>query len=94
METRQRSIGYLERLASELAKRDFAASVIASTSRPYLKAANPDSPTLSERIYCQTAPDGSWCFWWPSRQPIGSVDDMETVTGKIMVVLRSVEGTS
>jgi hypothetical protein len=28
----------------------------------------------------------------PWRQPIGSVDDLETVTGKITVVLRSVEG--
>ena len=93
METRQQSIGYLERLASELAKRD-SGQRHRHPHPPYLKAANPDSPTLSERIYCHTAPDGSWCFWWPSRQPIGSVDDMETVTGKIMTVLRSVQGTS
>lgn len=37
--------------------------------------------------------DESLCFWWPCRQPIGSVDGLETVD-EIMMVLRSVERQS
>jgi hypothetical protein len=94
MESRERCIECLERLASELTKRGFSASVTASGNRAHLQATNPDSPTLTERVYCQTAPDESWCFWWPWRQPIGSVDDPEMVAGKIMTVLRSVQSPS
>ncbi len=43
---------------------------------------------------CRPAEDGSWCFWWPWQQPIGSTDDLAVVASKIMTVLRSVEGTS
>jgi hypothetical protein len=46
---------------------------------------------LNERIHCQQAADDSWCFWWPWRQPIGSVDDLDSVAGKITAVLRTVE---
>lgn len=94
MESREPCIRCLERLAGELTKRDFSASVAASSDQPHLQVANPDSPTLNERVYCQTASDGSWCFWWPWRQPIGPVDDTETAAGKIMTVLRSVQGAS
>jgi hypothetical protein len=31
-------------------------------------------------------------FLWPWKQPIGSVDDLETVAGKIAEVLRPVAG--
>ncbi len=53
---------------------------------------NPDHRDLNERVFCRPADDGTWCFWWPWRQPIGSVDDLEVVAGKIMAVLRTVEG--
>jgi hypothetical protein len=45
-------------------------------------------------VLCRPAEDGSWCFWWPWQQPIGSVDDIEAVSSKIIGVLRSVEGAS
>jgi hypothetical protein len=54
---------------------------------------NPNHRELNERVFCRPADDGTWCFWWPWRQPIGSVDDLETVVGKIMAVLRTVEGS-
>jgi hypothetical protein len=94
MESRERCITCLERLASELTKRGFSANVTVTGNRPHLQVINPDSPTLSERVYCQTAADDSWCLWWPWRQPIGCIDDLELVAGKIMTVLRSVQGTS
>jgi hypothetical protein len=83
-------ITHLERLATALAQRGLDARVVKST-RPYVKAANPSTPELNERVLCRVADDDSLCFWWPWRQPIGSVDDLETVVAKITTVLRSVE---
>jgi hypothetical protein len=83
---------YLGRLADELSKRQFTARLEGRGSGQYLVVENPDHPDLNERVHCQPAEDGAWCFWWPWRQPIGSVDDLETVAGKIMAVLRTVEG--
>ena len=91
-ENQEQGRTYLERLADELTRREFTAELITRKSRPHLMVANRDNPGLSERVLCYSAEDGSWQFWWPWRQPIGSVDDLETVTGKITVVLRSVEG--
>jgi hypothetical protein len=85
---------YLTRLAKVLAKREFATRPGGGQKHPYLKVMNPDAPELNERVLCDQAEDGSWCYWWPWRQPIGSVDDLEAVTNKIASVLRSVEGES
>jgi hypothetical protein len=49
---------------------------------------------LAERVLCRSAEDGSWCFWRPWQQPIGSADDQAAVSTKIMTVLRSVQGAS
>jgi hypothetical protein len=84
-------ITHLESLAAELTRRGLAARVVARGTQPYAKVANPDTPELNERVLCRAADDDSLCFWWPWRQPIGSVDDLETVVGKITAVLRSVE---
>ncbi len=83
---------HLARLAEELVKREFTARLTGTGRHSYVRVANPDAPTLNERVLCAPAADGSWCFWWPWRQPIGSVDDLETVVGKITAVLRAVEG--
>ena len=83
---------HLERLADELGKRQFSARLVSHRSAHYLVVANPESPDLNERIHCQQAADDSWCFWWPWHQPIGSVDDLDSVADKITVVLRTVEG--
>jgi hypothetical protein len=85
-------IAYLEQLAGELARRGLSAAVIVKGRRPCVKVANPDTPALNERVFCDQAADGSWCFWWPWRRPIGSADDLGAVAGKIMTVLRSVQG--
>ncbi len=85
---------YLSRLAGELRKWQFNARFGGSGSDRYLIVENPDHRGLNERVFCRPADGGTWCFWWPWRQPIGSVDDLETVTGKIMAVLRAVEGGS
>ncbi len=87
-------IAHLERLAAELTRRGLSARVVARSARQYVTAANPDTPELNERVLCRRADDESLCFWWPWRQPIGSVDDLETVVGKITAVLRSVESQS
>jgi hypothetical protein len=85
---------HLERLAAELGRRGLDAQIVAKGSRPCLKVANPGTPELNERVLCRRAEDQSLCFWWPWQQAIGSVDDLETVAGKITAVLRSVEGGS
>jgi hypothetical protein len=82
---------HLGSLATELRGRGLDARVVARGAQPYVKVANPDTPELNERVLCRHADDDSLCFWWPWRQPIGSVDDLETVADKITAVLRSVE---
>jgi hypothetical protein len=83
---------HLRRLAAELARQGLGVQVVTKGGRPYLRAANPETPELNERVLCRAAEDHSLCFWWPWQQPIGSADDLETVVGKIAAVLRSVEG--
>jgi hypothetical protein len=85
---------HLRCLAVELERRGFASRLLDAAGVPCIKVANPDSPELNERVLCSPAADGSWCFWWPWRQPIGSADDLPAVSRKIMTVLRSVQGAS
>jgi hypothetical protein len=87
----QQQLAYLQILAEELRNRGFASSLV-KARQPAIKVANPDTPELSERVLCRPAQDGSWCFWWPWQQPIGSADDLPAVCQKITTVLRSVEG--
>jgi hypothetical protein len=83
---------YLERLADELARREFTAEVVIKGTKSYLKVANASTPKLKGQVLCQQGEDGSWAFWWPWQQPIGPVDDLDAVVAKIASVLRSVEG--
>ncbi len=92
MEAREEQLAHLERLAQALDPGMFTADVVGVISRPHLKVASAGDPALNERIYCEQADDGSWVFRWPWRQPIGAVDDLDTVTGKIAEVLRPVVG--
>jgi hypothetical protein len=85
---------HLRSLAEELRTRGFVTELLENTSRPSVRVANPDSPDLTERILCGPGRDGSWCFWWPWQQPIGSADDLANIAEKITTVLRSVQGTS
>lgn len=95
METNSEKLTYLEQLRDALTNKGLSVQAVGSnTPKPYLKVANAETPSLNERVHCERADDGSWLFWWPWRQPIGSVDDLESVTGKITAVLRSVEGES
>jgi len=87
-------VAHLQRLAAELIGRGLDAQVVTRGARPCLNVANPDAPDLNERVLCHPAEDQSPCFWWPWQQPIGSVDDLETVAGKAAAVLRSVEAES
>jgi hypothetical protein len=91
MELREQCLAHLEHLANELDKRDFNTRLTRPVAKPYLTVANDAQPQLNERVLCEQAEDDSWSFWWPWRQPIGSVDDLETVVDKIAAVLRSVE---
>ena len=92
MEPREHQLAHLERLAEKLKHRSFAVELVGAITKPCLRVANADTPTLNERVHCHQADDGSWVFWWPWKQPIGSVDDLESVVDKITAVLRSVEG--
>lgn len=92
MTDREQQLVHLERLADELKQRGFATELVGKLTKPFLKVANADTPTLNERVQCHQADDDSWCYWWPWKQPIGSVDDLSVVVEKIAAVLRSVEG--
>jgi hypothetical protein len=88
----QEQLTHLQRLANELQSCGFVSRLLDSADHPSIKVCNPDTPDLNERILCRPADDGSWCFWWPWQQPIGSTDDLLTVITKITTVLRSVQG--
>jgi hypothetical protein len=92
MELRGTSHTHLERLADELKQRGFRTELVGKVSKPLLRVANAEHPTLNERVLCEQTPDGAWVFYWPWKQPIGSVDDLAIVASKIAEVLRSVEG--
>lgn len=94
MGTDSEKLTYLQRLRDALTIQGFTVQVVSMSAKPYLMVANAETPKLNERVHCEQAEDGSWCYWWPWRRPIGSVDDLETVTGKVASVLRSVEGES
>lgn len=66
-------ITQLDALAAELAGRGWAARLETPPRRlPRLHVQNPAVPALSEYIYAQPRRDGSWTYWWPWAQPIGS----------------------
>ena len=88
----EQQLAHLEDLARALDSDVVTAEVVRRASRSYLMVANALMPTLNERVYCGQADDGSWVFQWPWWQPIGPVDDLETVAGKITEVLRPVVG--
>jgi hypothetical protein len=92
MEVPEEQLAHLERLAAALHPQSCAAEIVRAATRPYLMVANAGIPTLNERVFCGLATDGSWVFLWPWKQPIGSVDDLETVARKIAEVLRPVAG--
>jgi DNA/RNA-binding domain of Phe-tRNA-synthetase-like protein len=94
VESDPEKLTYLEKLRDALITKGFAVQLVSINTKPYLKVANAETPRLNERVHCEKADDGSWCYWWPWRQPVGSVDDLESVTGKVTSVLRSVEGES
>jgi hypothetical protein len=87
-------LAHLRRLADALGRHGLTAELGGATNNPSLRAANPEIPRLTERVLCAQAADGSWCYWWPWGQPIGSVADVSQVVTKIAAVLRSVEGGS
>jgi hypothetical protein len=91
MEVREQRLAHLEHLAEELTGQGFRTELAGKGAKPYLKVANASTPALNERVRCEQAEDGSWSFWWPWHQPIGSADDVQTVVGKIAVVLRPIE---
>ena len=92
MEEREEQLAHLDRLAAALNPQSYTAELIRTASKPYLTVANAGTPELNERVFCGPRPDGSWVFLWPWNQPIGSVDDLDTVVGKIAEVLRPVVG--
>lgn len=92
MELRAQQLAFLTKLADELASQGgFTTELASKLSKPHLKVANAETPSLNERVLCDRADDGSWSFWWPWKQPIGSVDDLSLVVNRIALVLRSVE---
>ena len=92
MTDQEEQLAHLERLADELKRQGFRAELNRKVAAPCLRVVNAESPALNERVLCHQADDGSWIFWWPWKQPIGSVEDLAIVVDKIAAVLRSVEG--
>lgn len=93
MEENGSELEHLERLVVELAGRGLDARLVRRRAGLHVLVAGPGSPALSERVLCRPGAGGGWCFWWPWGQPIGPVDELAAVVGKILIVLRPVEGS-
>jgi hypothetical protein len=91
MDERAQRLAHLGQLAGKLEGFGFTTELASQISKPYLKVANAATPSLNERVLCQPDADDHWSFWWPWKQPIGSVDDLELVVNRIALVLRSLE---
>jgi hypothetical protein len=89
MDAPDECLSHLHRLANALTERGLKARFV-GVATPKLRAANAAEPTLNEQIECYEA-DGTWSFWWPSGQCIGSVDELRSVVDRIATVLRGVE---
>jgi hypothetical protein len=83
---------HLERLVVELAGQGLDARLVRRRAGSHVVVASPGDPALNVRVLCGVAADGGLCFWWPWRQPVGPVGELGCVAGKIMTVLRPVEG--
>jgi hypothetical protein len=83
--------GYLARLAENLTSNGVSVELADDVAKPYPKVATARAPSQDERVLCQQDSDGLWSFWWPWQQLIGSVDDLDLVMSRIVMVLRSVE---
>lgn len=92
MQSRSEEVAQLECLRDELNRHGLNARLVTRRNRPHLKVANQAMPELNERVLCRPGEDHGLCFWWPWGQPIGPVDDLDAVVGKIAAVLRPVEG--
>jgi hypothetical protein len=77
---------HLERLAAELAARNYQADVRAPADRlPYLDVRNPRAAVLAERVYAH-----SGVFWWSWQEKIAGCDEVATAAGILARVLRAV----
>lgn len=92
-EGRPQSLAHLEHLAEALSTAGQFTAELVKTAKPYLEVASATTPRLNERVQCVPDERGSWAFWWPWHQPIGPVDDLPAVTGKITAVLRAAGGS-
>lgn len=66
-------IARLNVLAAELAAQGWTARLSTPRGRPpSLHAVNPEpgAAALSEHIYAQPGPNGTWMYWWPWAEPI------------------------
>jgi len=86
-----KQLTHLQRLADELTSRGFTARLL-DASQPCVKVTNPHNSKLTERVLCRPTEDGSWCFWWPSQQPIGAAEDLAAVSGAPDATAQEVTG--
>jgi hypothetical protein len=79
-------ISRLEALATELTNHGWTASISTPRGRhPRLYARNPQpgAAAMSESIYAQPRPDGTWSYWWPWADPIA-----ETAAAAAAIIVR------
>jgi len=89
--TRKKMRRHLMQLAEKLTASGMSAELVGDIRKPYLTVALAAIPSQSERVLCRLDGDGRWSYWWPWKQPIGAVDDLDLVMSRILTVLRSVE---
>lgn len=89
------TIGHLEQLRQELARRGWITSLLEPAGRhPSLHVQNPDPEAAVLNDHVLVAPDGSgvcW-FWWPWASRIAPASQIPEAADRITHVLRATEG--
>jgi hypothetical protein len=87
MDASEERISHLKRLATVLREHGLLAEVADKAGVPLLTVANAGIPALNQEVLCQEGA-GTWQYWWPWKQPIGPVEDLDTVVERVASVLR------
>ena len=84
---RDANLWRLEHLAGELSRQGLEASIVAPPGRvPRLEVTHPAG--AAEDVYAGRCQDGTWWFWWPWAERIGSAADPGGAAARITQVLR------
>lgn len=81
---------YLERLSTELGRREWLVLLCVQGGEAVLHVAHPVVHCVTDHVLCRQSADGEWQFVWSGSDFIGPVDDVTGAADRIVQRLRVV----